>query len=413
MQLRTTTLNLAAIALALPLHAFSQTSSSLAPRSGDNSTGRRHLIRLRRELYPIKRQGVVIAHKASYYGSVHVGYPEPQEFRVVFDTGSGHLVLPCIECETAICRTKGRYNATASASAQAINLDGALVGADDAYDEASIGFGTGQITGRFFREQVCLGTTVLPGPCVRAQFVAATEMSSSPFELFDFDGILGLSLNGLAMAPNFSLPSLLEASGGLGRPHFGFFLAQETGEESEIAIGGHNEVKIREIRVGGRKLDLCTHGSCSGILDTGTSHIGVPGPHLASLKQALSVAAEPSMDCLLADAPSLEFDLHSVNVTLRSEDYMRPLPLRRRLGRGGEGASESVCTPKIAAINLPAVGPSTFVFGEVVLQRYYTVYDWSVPRVGFGLASRPRLPPQAGETAKVRLLKDALKDIVL
>uniref|UniRef100_A0A6T9RL12 Peptidase A1 domain-containing protein n=1 Tax=Alexandrium catenella TaxID=2925 RepID=A0A6T9RL12_ALECA len=418
---RTTTFYLAALALALPLIATSQTIASSAAQDGGDPAGWRHFVRLRREIHPIKRNGAVIAHKASYFGSIHVGHPQPQEFRVVFDTGSAHLVLPSVECESAMCRTKARYNATASASAQPVNLDGSSVEPDETYDEASIGFGTGRVTGRFMRERVCLGGAEAPGPCVAAHIVAATEMSSSPFELFNFDGILGLGLQGLAMAPEFSLPTLLAASGGLDRPRFAFFLARGPGEESELAIGGHNgarlaeplvwvpvvrpelgywQVEIREIRVGGRKLDVCGNSSCSGILDTGTSHVGVPGPHLASFRAMLSVIAEASADCLLADAPVLEFELPGINVTLHSGDYMRALPLRRRMVRGQPEAHESACTPKLSAVNLPAVGPNVFILGEVVLQRYYTVYDWSVRQVGFGLASHPQ-PPSPAERPRL------------
>lgn len=39
-------------------------------------------------------------------------------------------------------------------------------------------------------------------------------------------------------------------------------------------------------------------------------------------------------------------------------------------------------------VNFPApLGPNLFILGEPVLSRYYTVYDWERPQIGFGLAA--------------------------
>merc|ERR1719502_1916044 len=88
-----------------------------------------YLVQLRRESVPVKRKGEVVSHKTSYSGvlSVGVGNQVPQEFRVVFDTGSGHVVLPSSDCKSESCLMHRRYNHFRSPSATPINSDGSEV----------------------------------------------------------------------------------------------------------------------------------------------------------------------------------------------------------------------------------------------------------------------------------------------
>merc|ERR1719401_2825094 len=119
------------------------------------------------------------------------------------------------------------------------------------------------------------------------------EMSNQPFKSFLFDGIMGLSLDGLALTSNFSAFDMLIGGSRLGRPHFGVFLTEgEEGEENELAIGGHNvdrvlepltwapvamadigywQVRIVAVRIDGKELEMCRDGTCRGVVDTGTS----------------------------------------------------------------------------------------------------------------------------------------------
>lgn len=60
------------------------------------------LVPLRRESVPVKRFGKIVSFKTSYSGIVKMGTP-PTEYRVVFDTGSGHLILPDARCQTDAC----------------------------------------------------------------------------------------------------------------------------------------------------------------------------------------------------------------------------------------------------------------------------------------------------------------------
>jgi len=186
---------------------------------------------------------------------------------------------------------------------------------------------------------------------------------------------------------------------------------------------GYWQVEILALRVGGRTLDVCKDGGCRGVMDTGTSHLGIPGPHDAEVAKMLTVEAGDMMDCRLADLPELEIELPGMNITLYPETYMRRLPLREDVNvdtkkgvvmpdkeelerseattttttampEGEPEAAGSVprfCRPRLMPVNMPApLGPKLFILGEPVLHRYYTVFDWDGPRVGLGVANTAR-----------------------
>lgn len=423
------------------------------------------LVPLRRESVPVVRNGKTLSHKTSYSGKISLGRPA-QDFRVVFDTGSGHVVVPSTGCPSESCVVHKQYNMTASSTAIPINVDGTAVPADEYGDQATIGYGTGKVTGEFASEQVCIGGdgTGEGKTCVEVGVVMAVEMTTQPFKSFLFDGIFGMSLDALAVSPHFSFFSRL-ASASLGAAsQFGVFLAAgegvETEVQSEIALGGYNarrtltplkwarvakkdmgywQIKIQEVRIGNVTLDMCKDGSCHGIVDTGTSHLGVPGAHINRFTSALTADGVEGEDCRNTDGPSVELVIDGFTLSLSPRNYMRPLSLPPGVSVGstrgvsldshsaGEpspassaasGAASSAapspassaspavpaaneqqavsagkhtCAPRIMPVNLPEpLGPNLFILGEPLLHRYYTVYDWQEPRIGFGLAASPQ-----------------------
>jgi len=348
-----------------------------------------HIIGLRRESVPIYRRGKIASFKTSYSGVLSVGSPS-QHFRVVFDTGSGNIVLPAKECSSEACLVEGRrrFDMRASSTGVAINADGSIP-TGGLTDRVTIGFGTGEITGEFAKDIVCFGTasaqelasadvagagsgaenatsvvfnetqTRTPDDaanvtekdlCVEMDVVLAVEMSTQPFKTFKFDGILGLGLDGLAMSSNFSAFMQLFSLGHVAAPRFGVFLTEgEEGEESEIAMGGHDsrrmlepltyapvvmsdygywQVAISAVRVGGVELDICKDGTCRGVVDTGTSHLGIPAPADQELTDLLSTEAGDMLDCRLAESPEVEFEISGYALKLQPFNYMRRLPLR-------------------------------------------------------------------------------------
>jgi hypothetical protein len=253
---------------------------------------------------------------------------------------------------------------------------------------------------------------------------------------------MGLGLKNLAISDDFSFFDRVAESGKAKSAHFGVFLTEGDveGESSEIAIGGFNEkrllnpiawadvamadygywqVRVKAIRIDGKELDVCRDGTCRGIVDTGTSHLGVPGKAHKEIAAMLNVDAGDLLDCRLAVAPVLELELENINITLGAENYMRRLPLREGVKVGSstgviipeteeqiEGTVTSDptpwmdrnltdvtrhCSPRIMPVNLPEpIGPNLFLLGEPVLHRYYTVFDWKGLQVGFSLANNHR-----------------------
>merc|ERR1719284_676055 len=49
-----------------------------------------------------------VVHKTAYWGQMSVGTP-PQPFKVIFDTGSGNLILPAAECGAPGCAPHKKY----------------------------------------------------------------------------------------------------------------------------------------------------------------------------------------------------------------------------------------------------------------------------------------------------------------
>jgi hypothetical protein len=315
--------------------------------------------------------------------------------------------------------------------------------------------------------------------------VLAVEMSTQPFKSFLFDGILGLSLDGLALNSRFSAFDVLTTQSKLQRPHFGVYLTEgEDGEDNEIAFGGHNvdrtleplswapivmedmgywQVRILSVRIDGRELDVCKDGTCRGVVDTGTSHLGIPAPFDAEIADLLTVDSGDLKDCRLADAPAIEIEVEGYNLSLHSFNYMRRLPLREGVTVGSKqgvyvpsnetnatlehrsaadavplsnqsanattnasadaaavpsaasstnlAANASVeeaevkryCRPRLMPVRLPEpLGPKLFILGEPVLHRYYTVFDWKQKRVAFALANNRRNTMTSDELMRLR-----------
>jgi len=389
---------------------------------------------------PVEVNGRVVAHKTAYFGTIRVGSPNYQTFSVVFDTGSAHIFLPSSMCAAESCLDHRRYDRNLSDSAVDIDHDGEPVAAGSTdRDLVSINYGTGEILGEFVNEIVCvdtLGTGLNPIPavgednCVRVRLICAREMSTEPFRQFQFDGVLGLGLDALALNPEFNFFGQM-ARGGQVEPVFGVFLASQEEDNSEITFGGHDEARtasalqwvpvsspekgywqiaVKGVRVGTEDLDICNQGDCIAIVDTGTSLLGVPKAdanalHLR-LARRLTEDTPKNIDCREHPGPALIFDMGDFSVDLEASDYSRPAAMTVKASATASKEEQVICRASLLPVEMPTLGPKVFLWGEPVLKKYYTAFDAGRQRVGFAPVKQKKL------SAEVAEFSDAQKAVV-
>lgn len=476
--------------------------------AGNVGSRGRYVVPLHQHRVPVRSDDTdTISFKSTYFGRVTVGAPEPQAFDVVFDTGSGHLIIPDSECTSSACHIHNKYVGQASTSAQDIDHDGTVVPAGAPRDQITIAFGTGEVTGQFVHDRLCIGpkshadnqvdqfveagsdkysqrqtrtsagnsslaagstfgqvllqkgSSVFKGPseefddehgdqaelnCVDMRVVTAVEMSDDPFTTFTFDGVLGLGLDGLSLAPEFNVFGMLSSTVPLAQASFGVFLADGDEEVSELSLGGHSpelmwdeptfapvvtpdlgywQVQINALRIGNKTVDFCDDGQCRAVVDTGTSLLAVPKEFAYELQTELDSSlmdprADPAaapgegVNCRDAQGTPLHFDMDGFTVTLEAGDYSRqavqfqedgergPVLVPTEAFRSDPSAPARSCWPTIMPVDFAEpMGPKLFIWGEPVLRKYYTVYNWQDKSVGFGLAKHFRAVEAGGPVA--------------
>lgn len=387
--------------------------------AGNSATLR---IPLQKQFVPVLKGEQIAAYKTSYFGEIQVGRPQ-QTFTVVFDTGSGNLILPSSMCESATCRKHRRFQRNASQTAKDVQHDGAPLLEGDKRVAATVTFGTGKVRGEFAEDHACLGLG--HEACVHLRFIMAKQMSPQPFGQFDFDGVLGLGLTGLTVKPEFSfMHQMTKHLPGM-EPQFAIYLAQtETAAEggSEITFGGHDErlaktemawspvareelgywqVQIKRLRVGNKVMKDCEAGGCYAVVDTGTSLLGVPRQVAVPMHKLLARKAPRAPDGAAADCrtvPGADITFELVGgavVTLAPKDYSRPNPINATDAK--KGTTNEICQSLILPLDIQApLGPLVFLWGEPILRKYYTVFDWGNRRIGLAEARRREAKAQEG-----------------
>jgi len=324
-----------------------------------------------------------VLHKTAYFGSVEIG-SEGQKFMVVFDTGSGNLMVPSSDCTSQACRSHASYDQGVSKTWQRVSCDGEPRRKNDPVpnDEVTIVFGTGEIWGRCIRDDICLG-----GVCHKGSFIASTYESQSPFQSFSFDGVLGLALLSMSQGKDFNMMERMGQQEILRRNIFSVFLSDQDSELSEVSFGsikkdrlasdvfwapvtrdsGYWEVQISDMTLNEHPQELCS--DCYVAVDTGTSELAGPSEIVEELARRLHVLTDCSNYHQL---PRLGFVIGDHILNLDPSDYVE------RFG--------GICQVALMPLDVPPPKGPLFVFGIPFLQKFYTVYDAANMQVGFGVA---------------------------
>lgn len=378
-------------------------------------------IPLEHQEVPMVINNVTVAQKTAYFGKIFVGEVTQQAFTVVFDTGSGHLILPSVKCEEEACLGKQRYDAGASSSAMAVSRSGEFTEITDGKREhLTVTFGIGSVTGELISESVCVLDPAKHGRqaegCTsRLPMLMATSMTKDPFKSFKFDGVLGLGLSPLSLKEDFNFfGAMAGQNAGSFERKFGIFLSIDPRTPSEISFGGYDrehcaspmhwtpvsrpelgywQISIKSVRIGDQALPFCDAGDCKAIMDTGTSLLGVPRSELRALHKSLARALpahHAEVDCRQHPGPPIAFDLGGFSVELTAADYSRMGPASMLVAGGGPKERRDFCRASLLPVDLgkSPLGSKVFVFGEPVLRRYYTVFDVGEKQMGFAKARR-------------------------
>lgn len=349
----------------------------------------RQKVRARHKMGHRTASAMEVIHKTAYWGTVTLGTPA-QEFKVIFDTGSGNLILPASKCDMAGCNPHKKYNPTASStSAAVVNERGE--------GSTEISFGTGDISGDYYKDKFCIAENL----CSDVRFVAATAQSPEPFSETPFDGILGLGFRDLSMGEHFNIVDELNANSQLPGGTFAVFLTDDS--NSEITFGGYRpeqvasdivwakvvresywQVGVDDITFNNAETGLCD-GGCQVAVDTGTSMLAGPSDLVDKLSNKLAAKD----DCSNFDQlPTIGFKVDNKVLNLSPEDYM--------------DKSAGDCSFSIMSLDVPPPKGPLFIFGDPFLRRFVTIYDRSGPRVGFAVAKHGSLDA----TQAARIISD-------
>lgn len=335
---------------------------------------------LRGDLKDGKNENEIIKDyaNAQYYGVVKVGSP-PQEFQVIYDTGSSNLWIPekgCIHCGYRFIHGgKNKYDKDVSSS---FVEDGT---------EFSIQYGSGAVSGVYAKETVTLAEDIAVSDQMFATIHDAGGMGIA-YAFGMFDGILGLGFDSISVGGVETVFHNAIDQGLVDKPMFAFYLGDNA--DGELSFGGYDETKYVgdiswvplseatywKIDMEGVKISSFSTGPTNAIVDSGTSLIVGPTADIRSI--ALSIGAKPTItgqytvDCDKVD------EIPDMTWTIDGKDYTVA-------GKKLVIQSASMCIFAMMGMDFPKPGPQ-WILGDVFMREYYTIFDYEGERVGFANA---------------------------
>ncbi|XP_060760256.1 napsin-A [Neoarius graeffei] len=319
---------------------------------------------------------------AQYFGTISIGTP-PQEFNVLFDTGSSNLWVPSIHCSffDLACWLHHRYDSKKSSTYVENGT------------EFSIQYGRGSLVGFFSQD-----TVVVAGLSVQNQmFGEAVKQPGLVFALARFDGVLGMAYPILSVGKVRPVFDSIMAGKLLQQNVFSFYINRDPEAElgGELMLGGFDQqyfegdlhylnvtrkaywqIKMDAVEVGST-LTLCKAG-CQAIVDTGTSLITGPVEEIRALNKAIGavplIMGEYWISCSkIPSLPVVSFNLGGRMFNLTGNDYIFK----------STQVGVSMCVSGFMAMDIPPPAGPLWILGDVFIGRFYTVFDRDNDRVGF------------------------------
>ncbi|XP_068832578.1 pregnancy-associated glycoprotein 1-like [Capricornis sumatraensis] len=309
-----------------------------------------------------------------YLGNITIGTP-PQEFQVVFDTGSSDLWVSSDFCTRPACSTQAKFRHRQSSTFRLTNRTFHII------------YGSGGLEG------VVAHDTVRIGKLVSTDQPFGLSVKEYGFEDITFDGVLGLNYPNISFSGAIPIFDKLKNEGAISEPVFAFYLSKDEQKDSVVMFGGVDHryyegelnwiplieaddwiVRLDRISIE-RKVIACS-GDCEAVVDTGAAFIAGPRTLVNNIQKLIGARRRGDkyyVSCSKINTlPSVTFTINGINYPIPGPAYV----FKDDAGRCYTTFQES----KVRLFT------ESWILGNVFLRVYFSVFDRGNDRIGLARA---------------------------
>jgi hypothetical protein len=237
-----------------------------------------------------------------------------------------------------------------------------------------------------------MGTLKVPNQV----FAEATKVPGLSFMLGKFDGILGMGWPSISVDKVVPPMQNMINQGLINQGIFSFYLQSSSGSTSgDLDIGGIDtshytgtvfyhpvskqdywRISFDDLKIGGTSF-TSVH---SGIIDTGTSLLVGPKSEVSTIAKKLGakcnfLTGQCTVDCSsLPSMPSIDITIGGKIFSLTAANYVLQVSGQCLLG--------------ISGMDIPAPMGPLWIFGDVFIREYFTIFDITNARIGVATAAQ-------------------------
>uniref|UniRef100_A0A8D0VAP4 Peptidase A1 domain-containing protein n=1 Tax=Sus scrofa TaxID=9823 RepID=A0A8D0VAP4_PIG len=313
----------------------------------------------------VSRQPLRNYFDMAYVGNISIGTP-PQQFSVIFDTGSSDLWVPSIYCQSRACNTHRVFDPFKSTT---FRYSGVPI---------ELEYASGMMSGYLGYDTVRISNLIIMGQ----EFGYSQWEENEAFDHAMFDGMLGLGYPGLAIEDTTPVFDNLRKRGLIAQPVFAFYLKKESRQGSTNMIPGPYlfffVCFFGFFLITWRGYVVACKSGCQAVIDTGSSLLIGPTKEVINIQKLIN--AKPFQEEFLIQCSTMN-TLPDFIFTINNVQY--PVPARAYIQKG---SSTGRCYSNFSGGTEDLSDKEFWILGDVFLRLYFTVFDRGQDRIGLAPA---------------------------